>query len=110
MELPRHRGLIKTDTSFWNFMYRTRMGKRRGKGTRDTKLARRRIRAYVCIFTRVNMYRVRERRFRMATLIGQPFPANIENLYVFDKPFVGDDVFAGKRVIVISLPGAFTPV
>ena len=37
---------------------------------------------------------------QMATLIGQPFPANIENLYVF----------AGKRVIVVSLPGAFTPV
>jgi len=47
---------------------------------------------------------------QMATLIGQPFPANIENLYVFDKPFVRDDVFTGKRVIVISLPGAFTPV
>jgi len=47
---------------------------------------------------------------QMATLIGQPFPANIENLYVFDKPFMRDDVFAGKRVIVVSLPGAFTPV
>ena len=47
---------------------------------------------------------------QMATLNGQPFPANIENLYVFDKPFVRDDVFAGKRIIVVSLPGAFTPV
>ena len=47
---------------------------------------------------------------QMATLIGQPFPANIENLYVFDKRFMRDDVFTGKRVIVVSLPGAFTPV
>ena len=43
-------------------------------------------------------------------MLGQPFPANIENLYVFDKPFVRDDVLTGKRVIVVSLPGAFTPV
>lgn len=47
---------------------------------------------------------------QMATLIGQPFPANIENLYVSGNPFVTDDVFTGKRVIVVSLPGAFTPV
>ena len=43
-------------------------------------------------------------------MLGQPFPANIENLYVFDKPFVRDDILTGKRVIVVSLPGAFTPV
>ena len=46
----------------------------------------------------------------MDMMLGQPFPANIENLYVFDKPFVRDDVLTGKRVIVVSLPGAFTPV
>ena len=65
---------------------------------------------YAPMFASLHVLHVRERRFRMATLIGQPFPANIENLYVFDKRFMRDDVFTGKRVIVVSLPGAFTPV
>ena len=42
-------------------------------------------------------------------IVGQRFP-DAENVYVGDKPFAKDEFFAGKRAVIVSLPGAFTPV